>query len=626
MCGVFVVAERGRPLDQPLFRASLARLGHRGPDAANVTFMTLPLGPAGTPLVSVGFGHTRLSILDLSAASDQPFARDASLLSYNGEIYNFRSLRHDLQAEGDAFSTAGDTEVLAALLARHGLDGLNAANGMWAFSWLDATTGQLVAARDRFGKKPLYYHLDATTLCIASEVAPIAAYLKQRPALHVAALDQYLATSWLFPGSAPATPFAGIDQVLPGEAATVDLQSWTLTRRSYVDPHWLSPPMPPPDEALPAVLRDAVLSRLVADRPVGLLLSGGIDSSLILSILVAEGLADRIYCFTGDAGKSEDAAYARACIAAFGIKCETVPLNYGTGAFDRFLDVCRHQEKPFPLIGNVLGMPEMYEAIAASGVPVVLDGTGGDEIFGGYWERYYRFAILEAVQAGDDAWLQETEQANAAQPRLSGILRATRAALAGGYWPPHGTPGSAEPPEVAAAITRYCRPGSAQAGPADPLVAYSGPLSGALKLDATAGRMQEWLWQNDRNAMRSSVENRSPFLDYRLAPFMGSGAARQFTGPWNKHQLRQAFDAFRPAPTQWRRDKQGFRWAFGRFLTAHATTVAELIAASTMLQARCNMPLFLDDLRADPELIYNDLTHRFLCVAALEAANGLCLR
>jgi asparagine synthase (glutamine-hydrolysing) len=154
-------------------------------------------------------------------------------------------------------------------------------------------------------------------------------------------------------------------------------------------------------------------------------------------------------------------------------------------------------------------------------------------------------------------------------------------------------------------------------------VRFKGTLGQALRLDATAGRIQEWLWQNDRNAMRSSIENRSPFLDYRLAPYIGSGAARQFAGPWNKHQLRQSFQAFRPAPTQWRRDKQGFRWAFGRFLTANATAVAELIAASTMLRQRADIPLFLDDLRHDPALLYNDLVHRFLCIAALEAVNGL---
>jgi asparagine synthase (glutamine-hydrolysing) len=452
------------------------------------------------------------------------------------------------------------------------------------------------------------------------------AYLGRRPTLRVADLDQYLATSWLFPGSTSASPVATISQVRPGQAVTFDLRQWTETAAAYVDPEWLAPAAPPQDEALAPLLRDAVLSRLVADRPVGLLLSGGIDSSLIFSVLVAEGLQDQVHCFTGDAGKSEDADYARACIQAFGIKAEVVPLDYdGAGSFDRFLDVCRHQEKPFPLIGNVLGMPELYQAIAARGVPVVLDGTGGDEIFGGYWERYYRFAICEAVANGDDAWLAASEAANADQPKLAAIFAATRKALQDGVWPPAGTAGARQPADVAAAITRYCSPEVGNIQPGDPLVAFKGPLPEALRLDATAGRMQEWLWQNDRNAMRSSIENRSPFLDYRLAPFMGSGAARQFAGAWNKHQLRQAFGAFRPAPTQWRRDKQGFRWAFGRFLTANKSRVVEVIAASSMLRQRIDMARFLDDLGRDPELLYNDLTHRLLCLAALEATTGMTL-
>ena len=624
MCGVFIVVERREPINVPHFRAAMDRLSHRGPDARHDQFLRLPTADDNPP-AQVGIGHTRLSILDLSAASDQPFHRHGRWLSYNGEIYNFRDLKHDLQRRGECFTTGGDTEVQAALLARDGVAGLNAANGMWAFGWLDPAAGQLLAVRDRFGKKPLYYFRNATTLCLASEIAPIQIYLRRRPTITVTDLDQYLATSWLFPGSTDTSPLAAISQVLPGQAVTFDLCRWTASATPYVDAQWLAPAPPPAEETLAPLLRDAVLSRLVADRPVGLLLSGGIDSSLILAVLAAEGLQDQVHCFTGDAGKSEDAEYARACIKAFGIKAEVVRLDYGAGSFDRFLDVCRHQEKPFPLIGNVLGMPEMYAAIAARDVPVVLDGTGGDEIFGGYWERYYRFAICEAVANTDEAWLTASAAANADQPRLAAIYTATRAALREGHWPPVGTAGASQPADVRAALERYCASDVANVVPRDPLVGFQGPLGAALRLDATAGRMQEWLWQNDRNAMRSSIENRSPFLDYRLAPFIGSGAARQFTGAWNKHQLRQVFDAFHPAPTQWRRDKQGFRWAFGRFLTANKGRVVELIAASSMLRQRADMPTFLNDLSRDPELLYNDLTHRFLCIAALEATTGLTL-
>jgi asparagine synthase (glutamine-hydrolysing) len=135
--------------------------------------------------------------------------------------------------------------------------------------------------------------------------------------------------------------------------------------------------------------------------------------------------------------------------------------------------------------------------------------------------------------------------------------------------------------------------------------------------------LPEWLWQNDRNAMRSGIENRSPLLDQRLLPYLRTGYAKKFAGAWNKHELRQAFDAFRPAPTQWRRDKQGFRWAFGKFLTANRAACIEVIAASAMLRERVDLARFLDDLARDPELLYNDLTHRFLCLAALEATTGL---
>ena len=192
MCGVLMVAERGQPVIQTRFQVALAKLRHRGPDASGHRFLTIkPSGthagtPADTVAVHVGIGHTRLSIIDLSTASAQPFERQGRWLSYNGEIYNYRQLRQDLQRRGETFHSGGDTEVLAAMLARDGVAGLNAANGMWAFGWLDPSAMTLTAVRDRFGKKPLYYYRDASTLCLASEIAPILAYLGRRPTIPVA--------------------------------------------------------------------------------------------------------------------------------------------------------------------------------------------------------------------------------------------------------------------------------------------------------------------------------------------------------------------------------------------------------------------------------------------------------
>ncbi len=620
MCGILLVAERERPVDKVRFRRALDAIAHRGPDGEGCAHVALAFPDGGT--CSVALGHRRLSILDLSDRSSQPFRRDAKALTYNGEIYNFRALRQEL-GNGARFTTDGDTEVLFEILKTQGLAGLAQALGMWAFCHLDEQTGQLIAARDRFGKKPLFFHASPTTICFASEIGAIMAYLGNRPRVARDTVDTYLAYGWTLPGTADVTPIEGISQVTPGGHVTVDLSAWRVTTGTYIPRDDWAPLDRPPGRDLAELVRAAVLDRLVSDRKVGLLLSGGIDSSLILSVLVAEGLAGQVHCFTGDAGKSEDADYARRITQALGVEAEVIPLDYAAGSIDRFLGVCRHQEKPFPMIGNVLGLPQLYERIAERDVPVILDGTGADEIFGGYWERYYRFALAEAWMAKDQMWIDGTLAANTDIPRIDEIGRATIAALRGRTWPPATTVGAAPTPGIAPLLARFGGTGVADAAPADSLARFSGTLAQALHHDVTSALLPEWLWQNDRNAMRSGVENRSPFLDTRLTAALGTGYRSKFVGPWNKHELRLLFDRFKPAPTQWRREKQGFRWVFARFLRQNRGQILELIAASSIVAARIRPAQLIEAIAADEELLFSDLTQRCLCLAGLEAATGL---
>ena len=164
MCGLFFVVERTRAVDTQRARHALAALRHRGPDGIGEYAFERCYPSADGPASISGFvGHTRLSILDPSALSSQPFRRGQQTLAYNGEIYNFRALRSELARHGSRFETDGDTEVLLTLVAREGVDALNRANGMWAFCLLDENTGTVTAARDRYGKKPLFYYRDADT-------------------------------------------------------------------------------------------------------------------------------------------------------------------------------------------------------------------------------------------------------------------------------------------------------------------------------------------------------------------------------------------------------------------------------------------------------------------------------
>ena len=511
-----------------------------------------------------------------------------------------------------------------ALLAQGGADALNQANGMWAFCLLDEARGQLMAARDRYGKKPLFYYADASRLCLSSEIAPLMVYLGRPPAIVRADLDSYLRDGWLYPRPEGSTHIEGIREVPPGGVLHMDLQQWHMECSRY---YRLADDARTPatdQHTLAAQLQEAVLSRLVSDRKVGLLLSGGVDSSLILSILAANGLAQSVTCFTGDAGKSADADYAQRCIRQLGITAINMPLDYGSSGMAAFLDVCRHQEKPFPFIGNVLAMPQLYAQIAEHDVPVVLDGTGGDELFAGYWDRYYRFALREALAEGDEDWLVASLAAHGDSPQALAMaqeaLREARLPV-GARGPSAGLVRATEDPED---LEGFVHPDVLGARRVDPLRHFQGSLADALVLDAGAGRLQEWLWQNDRNAMTYGIENRSPLLDYRLAACMRSGFRQKLVGPWNKHELRSVFDRFTPLPTQWRRDKQGFRWVYHRFLQNNRAQVLELVAGSRLLRDRVDVPRMLDAARREDRYLECGLLQRMFCLAGLEETTGLC--
>jgi asparagine synthase (glutamine-hydrolysing) len=617
MCGIFLVLERGRPVQQARAMQATARLHHRGPDGHGQHRFDWQVPTADGPVTVSGFlGHTRLAIQDPAARSDQPLRRREHTLVYNGEIYNFRALRAALARDGAQFDTEGDTEVLLGLLAHAGVAGLNQANGMWALCLLDARQQRLTAARDRYGKKPLFFYHDAQTVCMASEIGPLLHYLDRRAAMVVSDLDNFLRDGWAFPHADGATHLQDIRQVRAGCALELDLRTWDCDEQPYFDlaRHVADGERDP--ARLPELLRDAVCARLVADRKVGLLLSGGVDSSLILSVLADQGLSGQVTCFTGDAGKSDDARYAQACIAQLGLQAVKLPLDYGQGGMDSFLRVCRHQEKPFPFIGNALAMPQLYAHIADHDVPVVLDGTGGDEVFAGYWDRYFRFAASDALQAGDDAWITRVQADNADDPRLRALIAQALSDMAPGRAAPVRAGGLTRSAEDPGDLDSFVHPDVCEAPARDVLAHFRGSLAEALVHDAGQGRLHEWLWQNDRNAMMSGIENRSPLLDLRLAPYMASGYRHGFAGPWNKPLLRAAFP--RALPTQWRRDKQGFRWVYHRFLRNHREQVLELIAASRILPERVQVARLLDAARHDPAYLGSSLLHRMLCIAGLE--------
>ncbi len=612
MCGIFAVIQKSTPICRERLTACVELLNHRGPDFQNISISEEEVAtPAGPMKLHIGMAHTRLSIIDIDARSNQPYlGEDGSSLVYNGEIYNFREVKRRMRPHTD-FSTQGDTELLFHSLRSTGGESLKELNGMWAFAFWNAKGKHLLAGRDRYGEKPIFYFVDDTVVCLSSEIKPILHYLSRPARFSRDAITSYLCHGIAFPPADGSTHVPGIRQVRPSHYLVFNPREWSINETSYFDAgSEIVDDADVTTDDLATALEEAVLSRLLSDRPVSLLLSGGIDSTLILSVLVSSGLQDRVQCFIGETGVSDDAIYARECVTLFGITARTIHLDYGQTSFSRFLDICSHQEKPFSLNGNAIAMPEMYEAISQNNVPVVLDGSGGDEVFGGYWDRYTNFLVRDAVRQNDLSTLSALYEANRDTPEVIKFLdRAFAKATA------HGDPTPAPPPRLA---RDYLYPDSLVETSPDPLATHAGSFTEALTKDAFSGRLGEWLWQNDRNAMMNGVENRSPFLDHRLVRFLGTGSKRKFVAGWNKHELRLAYDKLTPMPTQWRRQKQGFRWQSSWFIRENKAKTMEIIANSQLLQAHVDVDAFLSNIKSGRLNIENQLTPRLLCVGALE--------
>jgi asparagine synthase (glutamine-hydrolysing) len=170
------------------------------------------------------------------------------------------------------------------------------------------------------------------------------------------------------------------------------------------------------------------------------------------------------------------------------------------------------------------------------------------------------------------------------------------------------------------AVHDYCSRDVINASSADPLALEQLTFSEALYRDAERGRLGEWIWHNDRNAMMSSIENRSPLLDYRLAKFIATDATKKFVAQWNKHELRSAFDQLVKLPTQWRVQKQGFRWAARRFFKDNRSRILDLVDSSRVLRPWVRIDRFCEDARRNEQLITSRLTARMVCVAGIEHA------
>ncbi len=394
MCGVLgVVTFKARDGQAQAVERGLAALAHRGPDASRVVTLT-------SPTAACVLGLARLRIIDLSPEADQPLSNeDGSIwVAYNGEIYNFAQLRADLEHMGHRFRSRSDTEVLVHLYEDVGGDApamLSRLRGMFAFAIFDAPRGRVLLARDRLGIKPLYVgDTETGGLAFGSEVRALAASGLVNSRVELAALTGYLAWGVV---PAPGTIFAGIRELPPGhfvqwEAGTVRLERW-----------WSATPEPDRDLGDPAeaarvmtvALEDSVARHLVADRPVGVFLSSGLDSGAVTTLAARGAGRIRTLTVTFPDVSSANEGTAAARVAA-GVGAEHVEVAFtGADAARLLPDALRAMDQP---TWDAFNTWILCRAARKEGMVVCLSGLGGDELFGGYpsFDLVPRLARLRA--------------------------------------------------------------------------------------------------------------------------------------------------------------------------------------------------------------------------------------
>ncbi len=356
-------------------------LTHRGPDDHGEEIYSDSVGN------HIGLGHRRLSILDLTANGHQPMKSDDEryILVYNGEIYNFIEIREELEAQGISFKTRCDTEVLLKAYIRYGIDCLDKFNGMFALAIFDRASETVTLVRDRMGVKPLYYYLDDKSLVWGSELKPITLYPGFHKELRTDILSRFFCHDYI---CSPDTVFENTYKVEPGQyviyhGGRIEKHTyWDLADkyRSYSTDQYGSY-----EEAKRSVLElteDAVRKRMIADVPVGVLLSGGIDSSLVTAIAQKYSATPvRTYTIGFDTKEENEALYARDVAHALGT--DHTELYIGEKElFELLKDAPVYYDEPF---ADPSLLPTMLVSkLARQDVAVVLSGDGGDELYCGY--------------------------------------------------------------------------------------------------------------------------------------------------------------------------------------------------------------------------------------------------
>ncbi len=585
MCGI--AGWMGKPVaDDAGIAAMVERLHHRGPDYSAVW---------SDPGRRCTLGHARLSIFDLSESGNQPMVDPVTgnVIVHNGEVYNFLELREELMAEGETFRSRTDTEVILALYRRHGAECLKRLRGMFAFAIWEPEHRRLFLARDRVGKKPLHYAMLPDGFLFCSEIDPLVAHPDVDETMDPQALDLYLQHQFV---PAPWSIYRGIRKLPPASYAFLTEGGLEVTRYWNLDYRTkLRVGEEEAVELLEAELREATRLRTVSDVPIGALLSGGVDSGLIVALL-AEMSSEPVRTFTigFDDEKIDESPHAQVVADRYATDhtVRVIPSDE-TGMLDK---IVRHYGEPY---ADSSALPSFHVCRAArEGITVALNGDGGDELLGGYIRYAMPPLALPVAGVVDRMARPERLREQLDDFEISGSLssRIRRKWLL-----------KYAHPQLASFVVyhvywgdrlraRLLRPVREQVGDtvgewrqahlAKAREFAKHPIDQMLWIDNQTYLPGDLLVKMDIASMHCGLEMRSPLLDHKVIELCASlpvalKAGRRGGAPAGKYLLKKLAEKYLPHELIYRR-KQGFVIPLARWLAEDLRgMVDELFADET---------------------------------------------
>ena len=561
MCGIAgILSPNPAKLTGERLKKMTDAIAHRGPDGEGCW-----LSPSGL----AGLGHRRLSIIDLSPAGTQPMSYlGRYAVIHNGEIYNYRELRSLLQSKGYVFSSRTDTEIIPAAYDLYGPGCVQYFDGMFAFALWDEKEKTLFLARDRFGEKPLFFYRDEEQFVFASEMKALWAAGIPKESNHNMLFNFITIGYTQNPADGFETFFKDIKKLPARSILLYNALTQQMETKLYWDPRIGSPPPPNSESAVleqfSTLLSDSVNKRLRSDVAVGTSLSGGLDSSAIVSYILRQPEAPKVlstFSAVFPGFEKDETPFIHLVTRRFALE------NYQTAptAADLIRDfekLTTHQEEPFQS-SSIYAQFCVFGLAASRHVKVLLDGQGADELLAGYskyyswyWRELYgndkkalALELAAAKRLGTaERWTWENRLASMLPEYAGSFFKKRRIASQFNHK-------DLSRPFLRSGVSYYELPPVTN-------------LNGVLYYNALMNGMEELLRYADRNSMAHGVEVRLPFLDHRLAEFLFSLPAHfKIREGWTKWLLRVSMENILPSEIVWRKDKTGYEPPQYRWMT-----------------------------------------------------------